>query len=267
MKISNVYALLMLTFIVASCKKEHGPNRGNPQQFVLKSVEYQEANAKAEYAYDADGLLEEINYSDGTTAYTTRYDHLNGFIKKVSVSEGLDDQTYSYLNGKIISILLTSLNHADRSDRLAFAYNANGTVSELKYYIIGVGGERLASTSAYEYDNAGRLEKVVSVDAEGMTEWTIESYSSECVFNPFTFIRPALDEAYEIFNYPVLKKLTQLPTKISKRVHPGDRNPYIKSVIATQFVIQNKRIDKAVTTVAFPESPDDDFTSTAIFRY
>jgi len=266
MKILNAFVLSMVILFGVSCKKDHDPDNLNPQQFVLKSVEYPEQNSKAEYAYDSEGLLQEIKFN-GTLQYTSNYDFLNKAIKKISVSPDLQEDTYSYLNGQITSIMSRQLNHADRGDRLVFSYNANGTVSELKYYLMDISGGHIAYTSDYEYDDAGRIKRVVSVNADGMIEWIIENYSAECVFNPFTFIPTSIAEAYEIFNYPVLNKLKQLPAKISKRVHTADRDHYTQAVYTTDFVILNKRIEKMTASVRFPESSNADFTATAIFKY
>ncbi len=137
---------------------------GNPQA-VCRHTDARSITTT--YAYDAENRVTSKTYSDSTPAVTYFYDQTsyngltitNGKGRRTGMSDGSGATAWSYDSvGKVLSERRTI---AGVTKTIAYAYNLNGSVSQIQYP-----GGRLVS---YVLDTAGRL--AAATDNDGVTEY------------------------------------------------------------------------------------------------
>jgi hypothetical protein len=268
--LKKMFFVLPFALVAIGCDKDGNkdPDPGTtPKQYQLKSISYVTFNGTASYFYNADSTIKDIVYSNGTTGYTVRFQHDNRRVAYVSVSSSLYEHRYSYENGRISTTVDAQIGQPHLGNKFVYSYNADGTVSELKYYDMNEAGDELIYSSTYEYNSAGLPSKIVSVNGNNKVIWTIESYSEVCDFNEWSFISMSLDELYEFYNYPVLSKLNKLPKKITQSLQVGSSAPTVQKIIESEFTILDERLDKIKNSINYPKNPSYNTSSEALFNY
>ena len=265
--------IICVALSIAHCKKETSP-ADEPQeehvpQFLLKTVNYNTFNARADFTYHADSTLKQIAYSGlSGGGYQTDFEYENGRIKSISASNSLYTNFYYYDNaGRITTVFHGLYGQEERGHKFDYTYNSNGSVKQMKYYDRNEAGDQLKYTNTYSYNAQGVLQSVEAVNGSNKIIFTIESYSDECSFNPWTFINTGLTQFYEIYNYPVLRSLKRLPNKITQTNVNNGGTPVITAVFEINFTITNQKLEKAVTTVSYPGNPGSNTRSEAAFYY
>ncbi len=272
MKLKN-WAIILCTigFTLAACDKDLcdtlTPSPVSAPKDLLKSVEFKNLNATGVYEYRSDSTLQKITYTGTSTGYITSFQYNTNGISKIMLTGSLYQSTYVYTNGKISAIFMTEQGLEQKGNKLVYTYNANGNVSELRYYTINEAPAQLKYTSTYTYDTGGQLAKVVSINNTSKVTWTIDAYSDSCEFIPWTFIGTGLDELYEVYNYPVLSRMNRLPKKITQIVQVNGAAPYVEKIRETNFTLTGKRIDKTISTLTFPQHPAYNSSWEVLFHY
>jgi hypothetical protein len=269
MKIVNP-AIFVLSFalVVTGCRKgDHKDPDTNTEKYRLRAINYITFNGTANYSYNTDSTLKKIQYSNGTSGYTVAFEYDNRRVTLISVSSSLYEHRYNYDNGRISTTVDTQIGQPHLGNKFFYSYNADGTVSELRYYDLNEAGEELVYSSTYEYNSERLPSRIISVNGSNKVIWTIESYSKVCDFNEWSFISASLNEMYELYNYPVLSKLNRLPKRVVQSMQQGSAAPTVQKVIESDFTIIDERLDKIRSSISYPNHPNYNTSSEAIFDY
>jgi YD repeat-containing protein len=255
----------IFSFISACSKKDRLPQSAGAdfqgKGPLLQRMEYIAFNAKAEFYYNPDSTQEEIIYSSPSTWNKVTFTYNNKRLIKTYSEGAARTSEYQYnASGQIIRIAMKSL-YSTGYYSMEFSYKADGKVNALELYLTNEAGTKLQWSSVYEYDAQGLLTKITATDNKNnRVLYIIEEYSEPCNFNPWSFIDlGSLSPLYDVFNWPVLSAMNRLPKKINK--YTGHANPVIESTQATEFIIQSKRIDKTISSLAItggPVQPDSE---------
>lgn len=182
--------LVILTLVILfACKKE-GSGGGNGK--MLLSKVYMNDLLYREYIYSSeDRLIRENNFATGagqSKLSTYRMFEYN--------ADGTIDEEYHYSNAHVAVVQRTYL------------YNALGKVSKIDEAVDYSGSadfEDIDYTYAYDYDNKGRLVKVISREADLTPRW-YESFSYDendnLVYYDF--------QDYDDNNHAVMKQKTEI---------------------------------------------------------
>lgn len=274
---SSVFAL----FLLPACNKEDAPTDEPPPvpglprpqnaipAFRVSSVLYKlDPEATGDYEYNSDSTLKAIVYREAQgNIGKVDYIYQQKAISQIVEAGSVYDLSFGYLQGRIHTM---ERRHRTSNSgyRFTFAYNTNGTVDTLKYYNRNAGTEQLTYTSVYHYDASHLPVKIVSTAYNhSVVTWTIEGYSAECDFNPWTFAYFSLNELYTYYNLPVLSQLNRLPLKITKTLKNTSGATVTDQVIKYSYTLQGKRLDKVVTTYEYPASPQAGSTHELELRY
>ncbi|AXY77802.1 hypothetical protein D3H65_29125 [Paraflavitalea soli] len=237
--------------------------------YRLSSIDYNsDPGGTAYYHYNGDGTTRQVQYSarhSGTTNVDYTYD--NNALSEIMAEHSEYKTKYTYEKGWISTISHVS-SISNRGYKFLFTYNTNGTVARMKYYNINEAGDVLIYTNTYTYDTNGLVKKITAV-ANNSTSviLSINSYSSECDFNPLTFSGITLGDQYELFNQPVMSQLKRLPARITKTFLNNAGAVTSEVGIDYNYTITGTRLDKVVTSIRYPANPQSNSSSEMVFHY
>jgi hypothetical protein len=265
-------AVLMLTLILTSCKKDKGnqPPGNNPSsyKYLLKTIEW-DNGTKATLYYNTDSTIKKIGYVNQSLGDAVDYAWSAKRVINMSYASSLYTNTLNYNNDKLISVVNTYKDLSlPNGYKFEYAYNVNGTLKELKYYTINEAGTKLITTTTYDYNASGDPQTITTTQVNNIKiVYTIDSWSQQCEFNPWVFVSASLSEYYQLYNYPVLSKLKKLPGKLTKTIKEPGMPDKVDRITDNVYTITNQRLDKTVTTLSYPGHPELDQTQTAVYNY
>ncbi|KAA3439696.1 hypothetical protein [Rufibacter hautae] len=280
-KISPLSGLLLLLFFLAtSCDekdKDPVPSKDLPeaghgikkqQKYLLRTVEWKSFGQTAAYTYNSDSTIKKVSQVGSGNYIYFRYQ--NEALTEMALEASDYKNTYAYNPaGQMIS-WTRAQKQASYGSTFVFEYkyNATGTVSEMDYFKINEAGKQLVYHNVYEYSSQNLLSKVTATASNGYKViWTIDSYSAPFDFDPWVFISHDLAEKYEIYNYPVLSRLNQLPKKITKTVIGPGQTAQVEEVVSIDFTITQEKLEKMVNTVAYPGHPELNSSYEVLYSY
>jgi hypothetical protein len=236
--------------------------------YRLSSIDYNtEPSGKGYYHYNADGTVQQIQFSFRGGTATMNYTYNNQALSQIMEEHSEYKTEYTYEKGWISNISqLSTISHSGY--KFFFSYNANGTVANLRYYNQNDVGSTLIYTSTYTYGTDQLLKKITSVgNNSSKVISVIESYSDECDFNPLTFVNNSLGELYTIYNLPVLSQMKRLPKKIKEIFVNSAGTPISEMNIEYNYTFTGKRLDTVLTSTRYPASPQSNHTSEMALHY
>lgn len=237
--------------------------------YRISSVDYNsDPGATAYYHYNSDSTLRQIQYKvtqRGTT--NVDYTYNNKAISQI-VTDGSENKIgFLYEKGWINTISHTSV-ITNRGYKFIYTYNMNGTVAIMRYYNKNEAGDHLIYTNTYTYDSNRLPKKITSVANNSTTiVWTIDGYSEECAFNPWTFTNIGLNELYSFYNLPVLSQLNRLPKKFSKAFINSSGVMTSEMSIEYNYTLTGKRLDKVIISTRYPANPQSNYSSEMLLHY
>jgi YD repeat-containing protein len=262
----------VIPFIImlSACSKHHDtpapvptPPVNNPQSAkpLLDSMVWHNlvAPVTTYFAYRPDSLQDKITTVDPFVSDTVRFEYYRRQVTHITNNRLNRSSDYEYdPAGKIIAITITGFEGTQGLFRFEYGYDVKGRVSTQAYYLVKGTDKRLESIVAYEYDGHGLLSKISGITPDGLNiTYTIDAYTEECNFNPWTFIDPVdLSEGMEIYNLPVLQSLTRLPSKITKTITGGSDGGFTKQLTAT---LQGGNLARAITLTQYPTVPTSNY--------
>ena len=211
------------------------------------------------FAYRPDSLQDKITTVDPFVSDTVRFEYLRRQITHITNNRLNRHSDYTYnASGKIIVITISGFSGLDGNFRFEYGYDVRGRLNTLAYYLERGTVKQLESICAYEYAANGLLSKISGFTPDGLNiTYTIDAYTDECNFNPWTFVDPIdLSEGFEIYNLPLLQTLTRLPAKITKTVTGGSDGGFTKQLTAT---LQGGNLARAITLTQFPSVPTSNY--------
>ncbi|WP_207435259.1 hypothetical protein [Sabulibacter ruber] len=272
--------LLLLLLFAAGCEQEDvepdqnqdtvaGKGIRKQQKYLLRTVEWKSFGQTAAYTYNADSTIKQVGQVDGNNAIYFTYQ--NGALVEMAL-EGSDyKNNYAYnAAGQMLTWTRAKKQPTSYGSTYLFEYkyNGNGTVSEMDYFKINEAGKQLVYHNQYEYNAQKLLSKVTATARNGQKiVWTIESYSEPFDFDPWVFISHDLSEKYELYNYPVLSKLTRLPRKMTKTVITQGQPARVEQVLTTDFTISQEKLEKMVNSIEYPAHPELNASSEVVYSY
>jgi hypothetical protein len=269
-KLSSIVVIVAL--ILTSCKKDKdkNPPGNNPPdyKYLLKTIEW-DNGTKATLYYNTDNTIKTIGYTHQNLGDVVDYAWSAKRLINMSYGSSLYTNTLNYNNDKLVSVVNAYKDlRLPNGYKFEYAYNANGTLKELKYYTINEAGAKLITTTTYIYDASGNPQTITTTQLNNIKIiYTIDSWSQECEFNPWIFISASLSEYFQLYNYPVLSKLKKLPAKLTKTVKEPGMPDKVDRITENVYTITNQRLDKTVTTLSYPGHPELDQTQTAVYTY
>lgn len=273
MRYANLSSIVLIfVLILTGCKKENDnpPPDNNPPayKYLLKKIEWDNGTT-ATLSYNNDSTIKHIAYANQSAADQLYFAWSAKRAITMAYASSLYTNTLNYNNDKLVSVVNTYKDLSlPNGYKFEYAYNANGTLSELKYYTINEAGAKLVTTTTYTYNANGDPQTITTTQLNNIKiVYTIESWSQECAFNPWIFISASLSEYYQLYNYPVLSKLNKLPAKLTKTVQQPGMPDKVDRITESVYTITNKRLDKTVTTLSYPGHPELDQTQTAVYTY
>lgn len=268
----SIWLLVLSMTIAESCQKpdtEPGMDPVENPAPLLKKVTYSDQSPECLFFYHPDSTLQQIYYDDQSgSGPVTHFYFEHRQVKQVHASNSLYYNTYQYYpDGKIRSMLRLSQVTESSGYLFEYFYTAAGLVSEMKYYQVQTAGNQLLYTNRYFYNDDQELVSIRSSNNNHTIHYQMEAYSGECRFYPWAFISTEIRELYQLFNYPVLKQMKRLPARIVRRVAVNAATPVTDSIFAYAFTVNNKVLEKVVSTVQYPADPSANSRLEAVYTY
>lgn len=245
-----IQTVLIFTLTVfLSCRKDRDqPAPVSPTNDLVRSIDW--ANKGTElYYYNPDSTVSRtVASSPGTVTLTRDFKYQGGRLVEI-LKSGILKEVFNYDNAdRVASITETQTgDNAYFGTRLEFRYNEEGLVSQLDYIEFDDLKTTLKSRSQFEYKE-GNLFRITSSNEKQpsfLVTYTLEDYSENCYFSPWTRIDPfhLIDQDYQIYNFPVQKQFTRLPGRIVKEIRD---NGVIQEKKTEEFdyEISNRRLNK-----------------------
>ncbi|PZR26218.1 MAG: hypothetical protein DI535_15375 [Citrobacter freundii] len=251
--------------LLQSCKKDPAENLPLPST-TLSAIEWSPGNQKETYEYNSDRSLKKIVFTSGQVADSYEFKWNDKKLSEVHETGSLFKQYYQYSGNRI-----STMTYAPAADpgvgnyKMAYTYRADGKPDKMELIMLNASGSNAVTT--YNYNAAGELSSTVTIMDEYRITQTIESYSAEVRFEPWSFIDISLLENYMIYNYPVLSSMKALPAKVSRSVKIGNNPEFLDAVTTNTFEITNGRISKLKYELQIPGSPSLNRTKNAQFIY
>lgn len=269
-KSSPFSRLIPFIIVLSACSKHHDtpapapapvPPVTKPQvaKPLLDSIVWKNLATTTYFAYRADSLQDKITTVSSYVSDTVRFEYSRRQITHIANNRLGRYSDYVYdAAGKIITITISGFSGLDGHFRFEYGYDVRGRLNTLAYYLEKGTDKRLESICAYEYGVNGLLSKITGLTPDGQNiTYTIDAYTDECNFNPWTFIDPVdLSEGFEIYNLPLLQTLTRLPSKITKTITGGSDGGFTKQLTAT---LQDNNLSRAITVTQYPGTPTNNY--------
>lgn len=258
-----MFATVLL--MAVGCKKGKDNGSPAPSGSLLRSVEWSDG-MKAGVEYNADNLLSKINYTLNGVASSTVF---NWQQKQLSImyDTRFPGKTQFYYSGdRLTHSIYSSPEAMEDGYKLTYTYRADGKVEKLVLSTITEAGEEPDITSKYHYAANGDLKEVESSDGENAYSHTFE-WSETISFDPLAFLNTGLEENYSYLNIPVLSSMKKYPTKVTRKVMYGDQPAEVDRIEENTLTIANQRIEKMQTKITMPSFPENNSSTTAVFKY
>jgi hypothetical protein len=262
-----------MLLLVCSCRSKPGDVLPDPQPtdgksiFLLDSIVFTSPGATSVFAYNADSSIKMVTTGNGSQAYNILYTYDKGRLALHQMSNSNYSTTYKYANGKMTTALTLDNAQQLHGNKLAYTYRADGRVATLVYSIVNEAGEKPVYSSTYVYDAGGLLSKIETTGSTNRIIITINSYSEVCNFHPLVFMSHTVDEFYRLYNYPVMSQLERLPAKITYELAQGQEAPKVEKIYDNTYTIVNKRLEKMLSAVSYPDNPAGNQTRECSFYY
>ena len=262
--------LLLISLMFQACKEKdiQQPPVPTSHRALVRKINWTAQGSIAQLSYNNDSTVKTVNYIGTGSSYAVNYLYSQGNIARFELEGPFYSYEFQYDSNVRISGMKRWEQQANRySEELEFSYNPNGTVSTLKYHQVNEAGRKLLHTHTYNYDAKNQLTEINSMASNGTrSKVTIEGYSTGFSFDPLWFMGISLDDSYMIYNYPLLSTMKGLPTKIVYTDYPNGQ-PSINRVITVNYTINNKRIERQLTSIRYPQHPAYDTSSETVFTY
>lgn len=262
----------LLAMMVQGCKKDdtNQPTGNEPPayKYLLKSIEW-DNGTKATVHYNNDSTIQYMAYANAASSEVVNFTWSGKKLVNMSYASSMYTNTFNYNNGILVSVVNAYKDQrSPHGYKFEYAYGANGNLSELKYFTINEAGAKLVTTSTYDYKATGELQSITTTQTNNVKiKFTMEGYSENCEFNPWTFISPALHEWYALYNYPVLSNLKKWPVKITRTIQEPGQTDRVERIDESVYTITNQRLDKITTTVSYPRHPELNQSYNTVFSY
>lgn len=260
------FAFAVIIFL-QSCKKDNTESLPLPIPSVaLSAIEWSTGNQKETYEYNSDHSLKKIVFTSGQASDTYEFKWTDKKLSEVHETGSLFKQYYQYSGNRVSAMTYASVaDPATGNYKMEYSYRADGKIEKMELIMLNAAGSNAVTT--YHYNTAGELSSTVTIMDEYRITQTIESYSAEVRFEPWSFIDLSLLENYMIYNYPVLSSMKALPAKVSRSVKIGNNPEFLDAVTTNTFEITNTRINKLKYELQIPGSPSLGKTKNAQFIY
>ncbi|UYQ94678.1 hypothetical protein MKQ68_06190 [Chitinophaga horti] len=263
-------ACLVLAGLTACSKEEKPPKptTGTTPQFLLKTIEYQNSGTKAELTYNADSTLKQIAYTNQQAAAAIYYKYDQKRVIEGGYTNSIYVSLFTYNGaGKVTKIFTQTQGNPTNGYTMEYSYNIKGEVVSQRYFQNNEAGSQLKAFSDYTYNAQGLLSKVITTNGNNKLTYNIEAYSDEYAVSPWVFVPMSLTEFYPIYNYPVLSSMKRLPAKITRLQQLNGGTVKTERIDQQKFEITDKKINKLITLVDYPEHPELHAEDTAVFKY
>lgn len=261
----KVLMFVSVLLMAVGCKKSKDNELPGNSGGLLRSVEWSDG-VKAGVEYNGDNLLSKINYNDNGSTSSTVFTWQQKQLALMFDTRALGKTQFFYTGNQLTHSIYSNPEAAEDGYKLEYTYRADGKVEKLVYSIISEAGAEPDITSKYHYAANGDLKEVESSDGENTISQTIE-WSAAVNFDPLPFLSTELKESYPYLNIPVLSTMKKYPVKVTRKVMFGDQPAEVDKVEENTLTITNQRIEKMQTKISMPAFPENNSSSTAVFRY
>lgn len=269
LRLLKAMILFYVLISVTGCDKDDPPGKDHEiivPNYLLKTIEW-ENGMKAEFSYN-DSLIADINYQFQTTSSITKFLWSGEKMNEMFSEESLYKNTYTYDNNGRLTVITNSSKSGTLSTSytLEYTYQSN-KLKTLEYFKINEAGKKLEASTAYQYDNSGDLYRAVTSSNGNVITNTITHWTPVVSFNPLTYAAVSLDENYTIYNYAVMSQTRRLPAKITRSIKIGATAEEVEKIEENTYTISDFRIDKVITAIKYPEMPNYNKTTEAVYKY